>query len=77
MPPPTGPHGHPAPIPTPLLASPALLSPRLAAGATPGLCPQPDTSKTKANSPAAEGAIFMAGLKEEVFFDLLKILNII
>lgn len=34
-------------------------------------------SKTKANSLAAEGAIFMARLNEEVFFDLLKILNII
>lgn len=52
-------------------------APRSAAGATPGFCPQPDTSKTKANSPAAEGAIFTAGLNEEVFFDLLKILNII
>lgn len=34
-------------------------------------------SKTKANSPAAEGAIFTAGLNKEVFFDLLKIPNII
>lgn len=34
-------------------------------------------AKQKQNSPAAEGAIFMAGLNEEVFFDLLKILNII
>lgn len=34
-------------------------------------------SKTKVNSLAAEGAIFMARLNKEVFFDLLKILNII
>lgn len=64
------PHGHPTP-----LVWPAQL--RSAPPATPALCPQPDTSKTKANSPAAEGAIFMAGLNEEVFFDLLEILNII
>lgn len=66
-----------APLPPPHRhCQPARLcsAPRLA---TPGLCPHPDTRKTKANSPAAEGAIFTAGLNEEVFFDLLKILNII
>ena len=82
------PHGRPEPrtITTCTLRTPRS-RPRVAAAGWPGIAQPPvpllafvhsqTPSKTKANSPAAEGAIFTAGLNEEVFFDPLKILNII